>query len=77
MMTVSVCVTMLATDRQFLARMTNGTGIGLHNIRERLSTLYGTAARLTLTDLESAGCRATLTIPVNGAKDANSGADCG
>ena len=65
------------SDRQLLARMTNSTGIGLHNIRERLSTLYGAAAKLTLTDLESAGCRATLTIPVNGAKDANSSADCG
>ena len=64
------------SDRQ-LRRMTNSTGIGLHNIRERLSTLYGSAARLTLTDLENAGCRATLTIPVNGAKDANPGADCG
>jgi two-component system LytT family sensor kinase len=64
------------SDRQ-LRRMTNSTGIGLHNIRERLSTLYGSAARLTITDLENAGCRATLTIPVNGAKDANPGADCG
>jgi two-component system LytT family sensor kinase len=64
------------SDRQ-LRQMANGTGIGLHNIRERLSTLYGSAARLTLTDLENAGCRATLTIPVNGAKDANPGADCG
>jgi two-component system LytT family sensor kinase len=66
-----------ASDRQLLARMTNSTGIGLHNIRERLSTLYGAAAQLTLTDPESAGCRATLTIPVNGAKDANPVADCG
>jgi two-component system LytT family sensor kinase len=64
-------------DRQLPARMTNGTGIGLRNIRERLSTLYGAAAKLTLTDLESAGCRATLTIPMNGAKDADSGFDCG
>lgn len=63
--------------RQLPARTTNGTGIGLRNIRERLSTLYGAAARLILTDLEGGGCRATLTIPVNGAKDANSCADCG
>lgn len=63
--------------RQLLARTTNGTGIGLRNIRERLSTLYGAAAGLILTDLEGGGCRATLTIPVNGAKDANSWADCG
>ncbi len=65
-------------ERQLAARMMNSTGIGLHNIRERLSTLYGAAAKLTLINhLESAGCRATLTIPVNGAKDANPGADCG
>jgi len=66
-----------AVSERQLRRMANSTGIGLHNIRERLSTLYGSAAGLTLTDLENAGCRATLTIPVNGAKDANSGADCG
>jgi two-component system LytT family sensor kinase len=64
------------SDQQLLARMTNGTGIGLRNIRERLNALYGTAAKLILTDLESTGCRATLAIPMNGAKDANSGADC-
>ncbi|QEE30100.1 hypothetical protein FTW19_20210 [Terriglobus albidus] len=59
-------------DRRLRAHMTNGTGIGLQNVRERLSTLYGTAAALTLTDLESAGCRATMTIPLYGAKNANS-----
>lgn len=64
-------------DRRLRARMTNGTGIGLQNIRERLSTLYGTAAALTLTGLESAGCRATLTIPIYGAKDADSSVACG
>jgi two-component system LytT family sensor kinase len=64
------------SDRQFAAQRTNGTGIGLRNIRERLSALYGETAKLILTDLEGAGCRATLTIPVNGAKDAYSCADC-
>jgi two-component system, LytTR family, sensor kinase len=51
----------------------SNTGIGLHNIRERLNTLYGSAAQLTLTDLERGGCRATLGIPIYGAKDANPG----
>ncbi|MGO4210779.1 sensor histidine kinase [Terriglobus sp. 2YAB30_2] len=59
-------------DRRMRPHMTNGTGIGLQNVRERLSTLYGTAAALTLSDLASTGCRATLTIPIHGAKDANS-----
>jgi two-component system LytT family sensor kinase len=61
-------------DRRTRARMTNGTGIGLQNVRERLSTLYGEAAALTLTDLENFGCRATLTIPIHGVTDANSSA---
>lgn len=65
------------SDRHLLARLTSGTGIGLQNIRERLNTLYGPAAKLVLTDLEGAGCRATLTIPVDGAKDANSSLACG
>jgi hypothetical protein len=52
-------------------RMTNGTGIGLQNIRERLSTLYGTMARIDLADQQSAGVRATIVLPVNGGRDAN------
>jgi two-component system LytT family sensor kinase len=65
------------SDGLLFARMTNGTGIGLQNIRERLSTLYGEAATLTLTDLVSNGCRATLMIPIHGANDANSRVACG
>jgi two-component system, LytTR family, sensor kinase len=63
-------------DRQMSARTMNGTGIGLQNIRERLNTLYGEGASLTVIDLDNTGCRATLTIPIHGAKDADFGADC-
>ena len=67
-----------ASDGWTLARGSGGgansdMGIGLQNIRERLSTLYGTAAELTLTNLERGGCRATLGIPIYGVKDANPG----
>jgi sensor histidine kinase YesM len=64
-------------NRQASKRMTNGIGIGLQNIRERLNTLYGAAARLTVIDLDNPGCKATLTIPIHGVKNANSGADRG
>jgi len=64
------------SERHFPTRSPISTQIGLRNIRERLNALYGPAAKLTLTNLESTGCRATLTIPLNGAKDAYSGADC-
>jgi two-component system, LytTR family, sensor kinase len=64
-------------DRQRSARTLNGTGIGLQNIRERLNTLYGAAASLTVIDLDNIGCRATLRIPLHGTENANFGADCG
>jgi len=59
-------------DSRLLARMTNGTGVGLQNVRDRLSSLYGGTAKLTLVDLASAGCRATLTVPMDGVENANS-----
>ena len=43
----------------------NGTGIGLRNIRSRLRQRYGDAAGLTLAPVESGGCRATLTLPLD------------
>jgi sensor histidine kinase YesM len=42
---------------------TGSTGIGLSNLRERLATLYGSRARLTLED-GGPGTRVTLTLPV-------------
>lgn len=41
----------------------SGTGIGLANIRERLTTLYGNRASLDLEANQPSGVRATLTIP--------------
>lgn len=42
----------------------SGTGVGLQNVRERLHTMYGTTASLSLVDIPGGGSRATLEIPV-------------
>jgi two-component system sensor histidine kinase AlgZ len=42
---------------------TPGHGIGLRNVRDRLSALYGTAWRLSLDALPSGGTSVALTIP--------------
>ncbi|HZD48511.1 MAG TPA: ATP-binding protein, partial [Silvibacterium sp.] len=42
----------------------SSTGVGLQNIRERLQTMYGGGAGLTLVDVPSGGSRATLEIPI-------------
>jgi LytS/YehU family sensor histidine kinase len=39
-------------------------GVGLRNTRERLTTAYGAAARLTLEHAPGGGALATLVIPV-------------
>jgi signal transduction histidine kinase len=39
-------------------------GVGLQNIRERLQTMYGPGARLSLASIQSGGSRATLELPV-------------
>jgi two-component system LytT family sensor kinase len=39
-------------------------GVGLKNIRERLQTMYGSTASLSLVNIHSGGSRATLEIPV-------------
>jgi sensor histidine kinase YesM len=39
-------------------------GVGLQNIRERLQTMYGSTARLSLATVQSGGSRATLELPV-------------
>jgi signal transduction histidine kinase len=44
-----------------------GTGIGLANLRERLSRLYGESASLTLADAEGGGALAVLTLPFRAA----------
>ena len=41
-----------------------GQGVGLANVRERLATLYGTAARLILEETQPQGVRATIEVPL-------------
>jgi two-component system LytT family sensor kinase len=60
------------SSRVIKSRLTNGTGIGLQNIRERLNSLYGTSASFQLINQQTLGVRATIVIPVNGGKDADS-----
>jgi hypothetical protein len=48
---------------------TSGSGIGLANIRSRLSTLYGSAGTLTLQNNVPSGVRAVLRMPVGAAED--------
>lgn len=43
---------------------TSGSGIGLANIRSRLSTLYGSAGTLTLQNNVPSGVRAVLRMPI-------------
>ena len=54
-------VTVADSGRGFSA--SRGTGIGLANIRSRLTALYGTAARFTLAPNIPRGIRATIEIP--------------
>jgi two-component system LytT family sensor kinase len=49
---------------QSLPATGSGAGVGLQNIRERLKTMYGSTARLSLVNIQSGGSRATLEIPV-------------
>lgn len=58
-------------DRRPLRNPVNA-GVGLKNIAERLEAMYGKLAALSLEDLASGGCRATVKIPLNGANDGHS-----
>jgi sensor histidine kinase YesM len=46
--------------------------VGLQNIRERLQTMYGSTARLSLASIQSGGSRATLELPIGEYGDADS-----
>ncbi|MBL8520917.1 MAG: histidine kinase [Betaproteobacteria bacterium] len=48
---------------------TQGTGIGLKNIRERLALAYGSEATFTFTANFPTGVAATLAVPVGGPKE--------
>ncbi|MDQ2820972.1 MAG: histidine kinase [Pseudomonadota bacterium] len=41
-----------------------GSGVGLHNLRERLHALYGDNARFLLSPREGGGVTATLVLPI-------------
>jgi two-component system LytT family sensor kinase len=43
------------------------TGAGLVNSKQRLRTLYGDGAKLTMESLDSQGCRVTIQIPESAA----------
>jgi len=46
-----------------------GSGLGLVNVRERLATLYGAAAALTLKARPGGGVVASITLPLEGGAD--------
>ncbi len=61
-----LCVTVSDTGLGFAAAAggeTSGTGVGLANIRERLSLLYGTKATLTIANNPAGGTIVTITVP--------------
>jgi len=60
-----------ARPRRRVAGGADGNGIALDNLRERLRSRFGPAARLTLSELDGArGTRACLTIPWQAARAA-------
>ncbi len=60
----AVVVTVTDTGRGIRpGAATNGQGVGLTNIRERLAALYGSHGRFTLEAATPRGARATLSLP--------------
>jgi two-component system LytT family sensor kinase len=59
-------------NRRSLPGAEPGAGVGLQNIRERLKTMYGGDAILSLVDIRSGGSRVTLEIPIAEERDADS-----
>jgi len=58
-----LAVTVADTGLGFGKAPTAGTGIGLHNIRERLQLLYGNKAGLTVAENPGGGTAVTITVP--------------
>ena len=58
----------VADDGMGFGSSTNGTGIGLRNVRERLRLAYGNAASFSIVANFPSGVAATITVPnaVNG-----------
>jgi hypothetical protein len=58
-----LAVSVADTGLGFGKAATAGTGIGLNNIRERLSLLYGAKASLAVTENPGGGTVVTITVP--------------
>jgi len=58
-----LAVTVADTGLGFGQAATAGTGIGLHNIRERLQLLYGNRASLAVAENPGGGTAVTITVP--------------
>ncbi|MBV8379480.1 MAG: histidine kinase [Paucibacter sp.] len=58
-----LAVTVADTGLGFGRAATSGTGVGLANIRERLSLLYGNRAGVTISENQPSGTRVTITVP--------------
>ena len=61
-----LCVSVTDTGLGFAATAggkTSGTGVGLANIRERLSLLYGSKGTLTIANNPVGGTIVTITVP--------------
>jgi len=58
-----LAVTVADTGLGFGKAATNGTGIGLSNIRERLALLYGSKASLNVAETPGGGTSVTITVP--------------
>ncbi|WP_431264778.1 sensor histidine kinase [Roseateles chitinivorans] len=56
-------VTVADTGLGFGRAATSGTGVGLANIRERLSLLYGKAASVTVAENQPSGTVVIITVP--------------
>jgi len=72
-----LCVTVIDTGLGFAGAAggeTSGTGVGLANIRERLSLLYGTKAALTIANNPVGGTIVTITVPYTTHTDAGASA---
>ncbi len=57
----------VADDGQGFSEQSNGTGIGLRNVRERLRLAYGSEASLSVVANFPSGVAATITVPASDA----------
>ena len=64
-----LAVTVADTGLGFGKAATAGTGIGLHNVRERLQLLYGDKADLTVAENPGGGTAVTITVPYTSRHD--------